>query len=383
MGRRPTPSGALQFKSAITTEGSPIEYSWKWNTRSPNSQPDIRYSLEPLTRDVSGTPADSQNQIAWTTLIRSLAKTFGADLEWTEHFLSCLFDEAQAKRATELAEAGTPAGTTLAMAAEFVPSGLCFKTYCAPRAVTGDCMPTTDLFTPALEKLHPESVARSALMDFLANDPEGHTMLPLMLAVDCVAPVKSRLKWYFVNPHTSFASVKSIITLGGRRPNMEHTLDEVRSLIHAALGLPPGFPDDQELPTAVRFDHTSEHFVGPPPSEAPPGLIYYFDIRPDTALPEVKIYVPVWRYAENDAAAARGIAGWMTERGRGAYASRFAEAMEGMVAAYRSLESDTGLQASVGIVCTEGEAELGVTTYMSPEAKRAVTMRREEVDGHA
>ncbi|KAF3759925.1 dimethylallyl tryptophan synthase GliD1 [Cryphonectria parasitica EP155] len=367
MGRKPSPSGELQYKSAITIEGSPIEYSWKWNKRSPTSQPDIRYSLEPIG-PVSGTTQDPENRQAGTKLARRLAAAFQADLTWTDHFLSTLFDQGQHQRALELAEAGTPTGTTFAVAAEFVPSGLGFKTYCAPRAVTPPFLPHIELFTPSLRQLHPTSPARDALLDFLSSGPEGQALMPLMVAVDAVSSAKSRLKWYFMTPHTSFASARDIITLGGRRPNMDKTVEEVRTLIHAAVGLPAGFSDNEELPSAPRHDPASDKYAGEAPN-SPPGLIYYFDIQPDKPLPEVKLYVPVWRYASDDLSVARRTVEWMKERGRGSYADRFLGMLE-RLADHRALSDGSGLQASVSCVCNEGD-ELDVTTYLTPEAKHA------------
>ena len=68
----------------------------------------------------------------------------------------------------------------------------------------------------AISQLDPDNAARDVLLDFVADNPEGKLLTPFSLGVDNTTPAKSRLKWYFHTPHTSFASVRDITTLGGR-----------------------------------------------------------------------------------------------------------------------------------------------------------------------
>ncbi|KAE8390306.1 tryptophan dimethylallyltransferase-domain-containing protein [Aspergillus alliaceus] len=46
MGPAPGPEGSLKWKSLLGVEGSPIEYSWKWNTAT--GKPDVRYTIEAI-----------------------------------------------------------------------------------------------------------------------------------------------------------------------------------------------------------------------------------------------------------------------------------------------------------------------------------------------
>ena len=58
LGPAPEPDGRFVFKSLISYDGLPSEYSWKWNTTG--DEPDIRYSWEAVN-DASGTAGDRLN----------------------------------------------------------------------------------------------------------------------------------------------------------------------------------------------------------------------------------------------------------------------------------------------------------------------------------
>ena len=46
MGPAPVSNRKLKWKTLLGLEGSPIEYSWKWNTKS--SEPDVRLTMEAI-----------------------------------------------------------------------------------------------------------------------------------------------------------------------------------------------------------------------------------------------------------------------------------------------------------------------------------------------
>lgn len=252
MGQAPSPSGELKWRSLITVEGGPIEYSWKWPTRT--SEPDIRYSLEPINR-FSGTAEDPLNQQPATQVLNRLAKMIpGVDLTWTNHFLATLYDHDKTKYVEKMAATGMPATSTFGMAAEFCTKGLGLKAYFVPRKVGHHPVPPQADWEAAIKQLHPENPSLETLLEFLAGHPEGQKLNRLLLAVDCVAPAKSRLKWYVQSPSSSFNSVREIMTLGGRRAGMEKALSEMRELIWNVLDLPSEFPDDAEMPLAPKYD---------------------------------------------------------------------------------------------------------------------------------
>lgn len=363
MGPAPSPSGKLKWRSLITLEGGPIEYSWKWPTRT--SEPDIRYSLEPINQ-YSGTAEDPLNQRpAGQMLHRLAAEMPEVDLSWTNHFLATLFDHDKSKYVEEAALTGVPTSSTFGMAAEFVAKGLGLKAYFVPRKIGHLPVPPLEHWVSSMKQLHQENLSRDVLLDFLASSQEGKLFNPLLVAVDCVAPAKSRLKWYFQTPSCSFSSVCEVMTLGGRRPNMSAQLAELRDLIHAVLSLPADFPDDADVPQAPQYNpdnNENDNFVALPGLLT--GFIYYFDIPPGATLPEVKLYIPVWRYGRDDLSVARGTMNWMEARSRGEYSQRFLSMLESM-AEHRALDDGLGLQTYVSCVLKGNEPD--ITTYMGAE----------------
>ncbi|KAL4746285.1 hypothetical protein BDW72DRAFT_197826 [Aspergillus terricola var. indicus] len=367
MGPSPSSPGALKWPSLLGVEGSPIEYSWKWNTPKPTSTPDVRYTMEAINSH-TGTALDPLNQDASREMLHRLAAAFPAiDLTWVNHFLATLYDHDRAKYVAESAN-GAHFTTTVMNAAEFLPGGLNIKTYFIPRRL-GQAEGIVPLATwdEALVRLDPENQARKALYEFLETSEEGKLLSPFMLAVDNIKPEKSRLKFYFQSPHTSFASVREIMTLGGRIPIPEPSMASLQSLIAAITDLPADFPVDAEIPCAPEYSYNpaaKDNFVELPILLS--GYIYYFDIAPGARLPGIKFYSPTRRYARDDRTLADGITGWMRANGRGEYCERYLAMLE-KLAAHRGLEEGKGLQTYVSCLF-KGDGEMDITSYLGPEA---------------
>ena len=373
MGQAPRPDGKpVKWKSLLSLDGTPIEYSWKWNTST--SEPDVRYVLEPVGQS-PGTELDPLNQQALREMLYRLAGAMPlVDLTWVNYFLATLYDHDNAKYAQEAA-AGTLLGTSVHIAAELLPKGMALKTYFFPRKFGQKGLMPLAQWEAVLSQLDPENAARAALHDFLAGSLEGKLLTPFSVAVDNVTPAKSRLKWYFHTPHTSFASVRDIMTLGGRitTPHLAAGLAELHELIKAVTGLPRDFPEDAEVPAGPQWDSSRMEKFGEL-SKVLSGYLYYFDIAPANALPEIKIFVPVRYYARDDLSLARGIMGWMEARGRGAYCQRYLRMLESL-SEHRSLDDGNGLQTFVSCLF-KSNGELDITTYLGAEAFHPSRLRQ-------
>lgn len=177
MGPKPGPDGSLKWSSLLGVEGSPMEYSWKWNTAT--SEPDIRFTMEAIGQ-FTGSAMDPLNQTATREMLHRIAEAVPTvDLTWVNHFFATLFDHDMSKYVKE-AEAGAHFTTTVVNAAEFLPRGLSIKTYFVPRRLgqTEGQIPLA-LWEESLAKLDPDSAARAALNKFLSNNPEGKRLSPL------------------------------------------------------------------------------------------------------------------------------------------------------------------------------------------------------------
>lgn len=96
-----------------------------------------------------------------------------------------------------------------------------------------------------------------------------------MLAIDCVKPSKSRLKLYVQTSHTSFDSVGTIMTMGGKFQGVNNGLEEL------ILSLDKNFPSSQELPTMKDYSPAAvDSFADD--QNLFSGYMYYFDIAPSS-----------------------------------------------------------------------------------------------------
>lgn len=174
MGPKPGPNGSLKWESLLGHEGSPIEYSWKWNTAA--GKPDVRFTMEGINQ-FTGAAMDPLNQQASIELLHRLKEAIpSVDLTWANHFINTLFDHDRS-RYVQQAAAGAHYTTTIMTAAEFLPAGMRLKTYFIPRRLGQ----TEEQIPMALweEKLDPDSPARAAMHKFLNSHPEGQALSPL------------------------------------------------------------------------------------------------------------------------------------------------------------------------------------------------------------
>ncbi|KAK4234120.1 aromatic prenyltransferase [Achaetomium macrosporum] len=399
MGPAPRADGkALRWKSLVQPDGTPIEYSWKWPIK-PNDRPEVRYDFEPIGEFAGVGEVDPLNQLATREMLGRLAAVMpSVDNTWFHHLLSTLYEHDYSKLAAE-AKAVAPVSTTVLVAAEFYAKGVVFKTYCQPRLLGHPGVTPIPLYEEAIRQMEPNSPAREAVHDFLATSPEGQLMSPFSVGIDNVAPEKSRLKWYFNSPHTSFASVRHIMTLNGRitSPHLAKQLADLSELIKTVLGLPPDFPDDAHA--AVELGAESPYSFPTPaaphpdestgtdavtPSPVLPGYVYYFDVAPGQALPGVKFSIPLRNYARDDLSIAQAFTAFMDARGRGAYSARYMALLERLAAEEGARLADKrGLQAFISVLF-RSDGELDITTYFAAQAfkpwpaPRRSTLRRGE-----
>ncbi|KAL8786719.1 MAG: hypothetical protein Q9195_008094 [Heterodermia aff. obscurata] len=199
-----------------------------------------------------------------------------------------------------------------------------------------------------------------------------------MLAVDDVIPEKSRLKFYFQTPHTSFSSVREIMTLGGRIDIPEAQLKDLQTLIAAVTGLEEDFPADAEVPCAPEYNPSAkDNFIELPILLS--GYLYYFDIGLGSTLPNIKFYTPVRRYGRDDLSLAHGITGWMENHGRGEYCQRYLSMLENL-SQHRALQDGKGMQTYVSCLFKKN-GELDITSYIGPEAFDSARMTNGKANG--
>ena len=358
LGPKPPPDGNPRVQSFMTDDFTPIEYSWNWNTASSDSQPIVRYGIEAIGPQ-AGTVVDPFNQASTTELLHELKNLVpNIDLTLFEHFRENLFRASDVKR--YLNEFGSYEGSTMFLAPELARDEIFVKGYFIPvQAALPVGQDVSDAITAAVKKLNRDNTAIDAYLQFTATDPCGSSLRPFMLGIDCVAPKESRFKIYVRSANTSFSHVCNIITMGGLRKIQPSALADLRELWRLTLNLSPDFSDTAELP---RKDHQTS------------GMCYYFDIKPGSALPDIKCYIPVRHYSQNDLQVARGLSEFLRTRGRGSYIEGFMHVLEAL-GSRSSLGSSCGVQTYISV--SFGKDDLSLTSYLSPEVYRKGRKGRE------
>lgn len=116
-----------------------------------------------------------------------------------------------------------------------------------------------------------------------------------MIGIDCLDPKineGSRVKVYVHCKACTFATARDVITLGGRLTG-EPTpmkLNLLRSIWHLLLSEPGGIPDDK-IDTWSKQERS--------PGAVFSGVLFSIDLAAGKKMPDIKIYVPVFQYAEH------------------------------------------------------------------------------------
>ncbi|KAI1192370.1 aromatic prenyltransferase [Nemania serpens] len=348
-----------RWASLLTDDGSPFEYSWKWNGSSTDT-PEIRYCIEAIGA-LTGTPDDPFNFLETERLLADeLAPRLSQpplDLTWHHHLTKAL--GIQDRKPVPTNPEAPP--SSMFVAFEHVAKGTVVKNYYLPASdPESGGAPTFTTFANATRGILENTNALDAVMDYVTSDPVGSTMTPDMLAIDCVGPAKSRLKLYASSPKSSFAFIASVMTLGGRIPSMDRGIEELRSLLTSVLGLDgEAFSSTDELVVRNPFDPSLAHAF-----DLYSRMTYYFDIAPNSALPDVKLYIPVIRYARSDDAVAAGLAEYLRGRQREQHHEGFVRALA-KIGERHAQGSGHRLQTYLA-VAFQRDGSLAITSYLNP-----------------
>lgn len=131
-----------------------------------------------------------------------------------------------------------------------MPASDSSHTSCQGSCSKEETPPTLQEWDDAIVKLNPgrSHPSRDVLMNFLATSPEGQLMKSNVMGMGNVEPSKSRLKMYFTSRHTSFQSVREVMTMGGLQDVSEFSLQGRLSFL-ATTPRMPRFPSS--LPAAT------------------------------------------------------------------------------------------------------------------------------------
>lgn len=186
----------------------------------------------------------------------------------------------------------------------------------------------------SLEPCGPElGPVADALQDYLKNRCSG-PMSCDYIGVDAADPKKSRVKLYISSSQlNSFDFIRSVFTLGGVA--MDKTRLRGLEVLHSIWPLLVGAGDegDKELSDSANTPVKMLPFFL--------GCLYFsFEWRAGDSLPQVKLYLPLWQYHNDDRQIANAIAGVLKKLGKEEMGATYAKRL---TKAYPKADWDTGL----------------------------------------
>ncbi|KAL2848155.1 aromatic prenyltransferase [Aspergillus pseudoustus] len=351
-----------QWRSFMTDDHHPIELSWDWHTG--HKPPTVRFSIEPVGIH-AGTPSDKDNAQADTSFRKALLSALpDTNMEWF-HYLD-----------HELAPASSPAGlmeghpSKIFYAFDLAAESVTAKAYFFPGFKARETNRTNlQVISDVIAKAPHRSNGQFDALRVFENFAEDVDTPPLemdMVAIDMDPPQASRLKIYFRNRATSFASVRQMMTLGGRvkRSELEAGIEKLRRLWDAMLGQ-EGVPDAEPLSAAGKGKATND-------DHRTAGLLYNVEFRSGSPEPKVKIYIPVRHYAPSDGHVITAVHEYMrsveenNEKGLGfGYATTMRRLFRPDAVQQRGLH--TYIACSI-----QGNEELRVVSYINCQGEKMV-----------
>jgi DMATS type aromatic prenyltransferase len=324
LGAGPSSDGsAKRWKSFMTDHHCPVEFSWEWNHSTELAV--IRCSFEAIGA-AAGTSLDPYNQYATLQFVdKARGQIAGCDLHWFDNLWETLtyFEVAESNGESNAPSDHSyqPPSTHQSrsfLALEFKKTGLVLKAYFLPefraRAEGSSSMSViSEAFTTLPNLSDTMQSAYQDLKGFLETSPQGQTLLPEIVAIDCVAPQKSRFKIYMRSHLTTLESVIETLSLSDstRRNNLQHSITDFTKVWNAVFGLDPDQNDN--LP---RVDHRTS------------GILYCFSLEADKATPTVKVYLPVRHYGKGDREVAAGLQSYVRTTARTDYSQAYVEAID-------------------------------------------------------
>lgn len=343
-------SNTLAWRSFMTDDFSPLEYSWSWDT--PKSGPKVRYSIEAIGPS-AGCPSDLFNQASTLELRQDLANSFPSmNFTWFDILQGAFCDNKIRLQSSSRNLTGLSSSSSLFLAFE-LGNNLASKAYFLPVKADQYGIAQLKMLNDAVETLRSHGFALAGYNKFLqfTQTGQGAKLGIIAVAIDCTSPEDSRFKIYVRSPETSFRSVCEMMDLGGTINTLtEASTRELKDLWSLTLGLKPDFSETEELQFV-------EHETA--------GVLYYFDIKPHGTAIEPKLYVPIKHYAKDDLAAAKGLGTYLSSRGRDRHFHNYMRALE-RTCTHRSLSDGKGFQTYIG-TSIHRDGSLALCSYINGE----------------
>jgi len=349
LGPRPS-NGNPHWRSFMTDDFSPIEYSWAWE--SIDSPPKVRYSVEPIGK-LAGSKEDPLNKLVTFQVLNSLRATFAdTNLGLFDYFRDKITKNVGKDTIVGNKQLEWTGQDLFGFGFGFDEDRIDIKGYIGCEETIRSSWYMVQLLSDAMLNLDGNILrheAGSLLSQYLANDTKGRDLQYIGVGIDCVEPAETRLKVYLRSPLTSIASFRSILTMGGRYPGKwsSNLLDELEDMYRSIISI---------------SDATGD--VTRPVNNKTAGILYNFDIQYGSGNPLSKIYIPVRHYGTSDFEVARGLTEFRRRHGHNHTGDSYMDMLQTVCEEHR-LKNGLGLQTYISVVPKNGN--LAITAYLSPQ----------------
>ncbi|KAJ4413757.1 hypothetical protein N0V82_008346 [Gnomoniopsis sp. IMI 355080] len=300
------PTAVDRLHYILTHNHSPYEASVAF---APEKLPKVRFTVQPLV-DLS--PVDDPlGQKGLREKMEGLAAACGADCTWLDAFVDCIFltpeeeaglvkKEHNGDSTSELPRQICYAGFDLESDEdENGKASIGMKAYLFPQlkalATGRDLVGITESVLARLADGDKGMLAAWELLKtFFSSHGEDNINI-YFLAIDCLATqsesnkAQPRFKIYAHTHANSLALAREVLTLGGRLPPS------------SAEFLPTVWPFLMDMEDVPRAQMESLEKPLNEPDSKYCGLCFAFELVPGKAVPQVKMYVPMWQYARDEA----------------------------------------------------------------------------------
>ena len=342
------------WKSFMTDDFTPIEFSWDWGNADSMTDRRVRLSVEPISYN-AGTFKDPFNATASYELLHELSKTLkDLDLQWF-HWLSGKM-MADAPKVCPVTPTYHASLSSVFLGFELGEPKPLVKAYLLPSSRNHPHERVTSSIVCRTLRAFASEISSEMLADlvnFLETEGTVMQLSPVMIAIDCITQ-EPRIKVYMRSPDTSFASVRNLLSRFEEPTLISNGLEELRDLWTRMFDLDDNFDFNSQL-------RPNDHQTS--------GILYYLEVRPNSRKVTSKVYLPVRHYGTNDWSIALGLTNFFKARKRiqANIADQYLAALRA-VCNHRRLDRGRGMHTY--IAATVKNNSLHITSYLKPEIYR-------------
>jgi DMATS type aromatic prenyltransferase len=288
----PSPAPTYKCTSLLTGDGTPFRPSWNF---SGHGTATLRLGYDPIGPE-SGNATDPFRQKFLRNSLTAFADAAEptADMTWYKEVMEAMYltpEEEASLQARWSSDAPRPPHHFFAYGCKGMKRD--FKPYFHPflkTQATGKS--SAEVIYDGIRSVRTLKDELDPAVNLVKQYTDARTdvFVPHMIGVDCVEPKNARLKLYGMAPSNAWNLMEDVMTLGGRLtdPETMRGVQMFREIYPLLMNEERGALD----PARSKEPRN--------PGTAHKGTIHSFEMKPGRELPEPKVYLPIWQFAEKE-----------------------------------------------------------------------------------